>query len=113
MANLTQHLAAELQAAHGIINLALNILTGDQKQAWLDAVCQAGLDGEGITRANERKALIAIATAAPGPRADGAEADGYPASIEPGQRILELAKDVALLAAAIDVALARWEVAHG
>lgn len=188
MANLTQQLAAELQAAHGIIKLALNIVSGQQRQGWLDAVCQAGLDGEGITRANERLALIALARGHSAPGADGVARiaaerarqisqeghlpagdaqyereelaraaacyalplsddrragavifggapDGWPWAIDawkpgkvsygpPGQevsqavipsaeRVRELVKAGALIAAAIDAALARWEVAHG
>lgn len=52
-------LVDELTKAHLIIRIALNTLKGVDKQKFLNAVCDAELDGEGITRANEREALLA------------------------------------------------------
>lgn len=55
-------LLAELEKAHLIIRLALNIMTAEQKEqfgGWTEA---NGVGGEGVTRANEREAVIAKAT---------------------------------------------------
>ena len=50
---------AELEKAHRIIRIALNTLPPDAKRDFFAQVVEAGLDGEGITRANEREALLA------------------------------------------------------
>ncbi len=52
-------LVAELGKAHRIIRIALNTLPPDAKRDFFAQVVEAGLDGEGITRANEREALLA------------------------------------------------------
>lgn len=52
---------AELRAAHRIIRNALAIMSIEQKSAWTDANVRDGVSGEGITRANEREAVIAAA----------------------------------------------------
>lgn len=51
-------LLAELQAAHRIIRNALNLMTPEQKNAWGLKNQQDAVDGEGVTRANERAAVI-------------------------------------------------------
>lgn len=58
-------LIAELSAAHRIIRIALNTLPPAAKREFLAQVVEAGLDGEGITRANEREALLARCGGAP------------------------------------------------
>lgn len=57
-------LLAELRAAHQIIRNALNLMTADQKIEWSRANDRDGVHGVGITRANEREAVIAKATGA-------------------------------------------------
>lgn len=52
-------LTAELKKAHRIIGIALNTLPPGAKDEFFARVVAAGLDGEGITRANEREALLA------------------------------------------------------
>lgn len=54
-------LLQELEAAHQIIRNALNIMTPEQKTAWWHMNERDGVDGEGITRANERAEVIAKA----------------------------------------------------
>ena len=54
-------LLAELQAAHQIIRNALAVMTTEQKAEWGRLNERDGVDGEGITRANEREAVIAKA----------------------------------------------------
>lgn len=54
-------LLAELQAAHRIIRNALAVMTHEQKAEWGRLNAQHGVDGEGITRANERENVIALA----------------------------------------------------
>lgn len=56
-------LLSELQAAHQIIRNALAIMTVEQKSTWAKKNAADGVDGEGATRANERAAAIAKATA--------------------------------------------------
>lgn len=51
--------AEELHKAHRIIAIALNALEGDARRHFIDDVRSAGLEGEGVTRANERSALLA------------------------------------------------------
>jgi hypothetical protein len=51
--------AKELHKAHRIIAIALNALDGDARRHFIDDVRSAGLEGEGVTRANERSALLA------------------------------------------------------
>ena len=55
-------LLAELQHAHKIIRNALAVMTLDQKMIWSEMNARDGCDGEGVTRANEREAVIARAT---------------------------------------------------
>jgi hypothetical protein len=57
-AAITAELAAELDKAHRIIGLALNCIEGDARRHFIDDVRAAGLEGEGVTRANERRALL-------------------------------------------------------
>lgn len=54
-------LFAELKAAHQIIRNALNIMTPGQKVEWSLRNGREGVDGEGVTRANEREAVLAKA----------------------------------------------------
>jgi len=56
--NTTETLRQELQAAHLIIRHALNLMTPEQKKKWADMNEAAGVSGEGITRANEREAVL-------------------------------------------------------
>lgn len=51
-------LLAELEAAHRIIRNALAIMTTAQKAAWGRLNARDGVDGEGVTRANERETAI-------------------------------------------------------
>jgi hypothetical protein len=51
-------LADELRKAHRIIGLALNCIEGDARRHFIEDVRAAGLEGEGVTRANERRALL-------------------------------------------------------
>lgn len=51
-------LLAELCAAHKIIQNALAVMTPEQKAEWGRLNARDGLEGEGITRANERLAVI-------------------------------------------------------
>ena len=51
----------ELESAHQIIKNALNIMTGKQKLEWGEKNAADGVVGEGVTRATERLAAIAIA----------------------------------------------------
>lgn len=57
----TSDLLRELQAAHQIIRNALAVMTVEQKAEWGRLNERDGVDGEGITRANEREAVIAKA----------------------------------------------------
>lgn len=54
-------LLRELRAAHQIIRNALAVMTVEQKKEWGRLNERDGVDGEGITRANEREAVIAKA----------------------------------------------------
>jgi len=54
-------LLAELQLAHQIIRNGLAVMTNKQKADWGDRNGTERCDGEGITRANERMAVIAKA----------------------------------------------------
>jgi len=58
MTTPTDTLRQELQAAHLIIRHALNIMTREQKKQWAEMNDAAGVSGEGITRANEREAVL-------------------------------------------------------
>lgn len=49
---------AELEKAHRIIRIALNTLPPGAKDDFFAQVVSAGLAGQGITRANEREALL-------------------------------------------------------
>lgn len=52
------NLLTELQAAHQIIRNGLNIMTTQQKSKWGELNAKSGVEGEGVTRANEREAVI-------------------------------------------------------
>ncbi|UXZ63763.1 hypothetical protein NUJ28_26450 [Burkholderia multivorans] len=58
MSAVNHALRGELRAAHLIIRAALSVLTFDQKIAWSNANERDGVNGEGITRADERQAAI-------------------------------------------------------
>ena len=58
MASTVADLADELRKAHGIIAIALNCIEGDTRRTFTDDVRAAGLEGEGVTRANERLAPL-------------------------------------------------------
>ncbi|MDR9048866.1 hypothetical protein [Burkholderia multivorans] len=58
MSAINHALRGELRAAHLIIRAALSVLTFDQKIAWSNANERDGVNGEGITRADERQAAI-------------------------------------------------------
>ncbi len=60
LASTTNQLA-ELEAAHRIIRNALAVMTTAQKAEWGRLNARDGVDGEGITRAHEREAVIAQA----------------------------------------------------
>lgn len=51
-------LLAELRSAHQVIRHALAVMTVEQKAEWGRKNAAAGVEGEGITRANEREAVI-------------------------------------------------------
>jgi len=55
-------LLTELQAAHQIIRNALAVMSTKQKLEWGRRNARDGVEGEGVTRANERAAVIARAT---------------------------------------------------
>lgn len=55
-------LLAELQAAHTIIRNALAVMTTAQKMRWGELNARDQVDGEGITRAHERMAVIGRAS---------------------------------------------------
>ncbi|SCB10153.1 hypothetical protein [Cupriavidus alkaliphilus] len=55
-------LLRELKAAHLIIRNALNLMSPCQQMVWGERNARDCVDGEGITRANEREAAIARAT---------------------------------------------------
>lgn len=55
----------ELEDAHLIIRHALAVMTAEQKAEWGRLNAAAEVDGEGMTRANEREAAIAAATEVP------------------------------------------------
>lgn len=54
-------LLAELKQAHGIIGAMLNAMTMQQKAKVHEQLDRAGVAGEGMTRANERLAVIVAA----------------------------------------------------
>lgn len=56
---VTAELIDELSKAHQIIRIALNTLPADAKARFFVSIQAADLDGEGITRANERERLLA------------------------------------------------------
>ena len=56
-------LLRELQAAHQIIRNSLAVMTTEQKVEWGELNERDGVAGEGITRANEREAVLEKATA--------------------------------------------------
>ena len=57
-------LLRELRAAHLIIRNALNLMSTSQQMVWGERNARDLVDGEGITRANEREAAIARAMGA-------------------------------------------------
>lgn len=60
---IVTELAYELKCAHKIIRNALNLMTDSQKQEWAAVNAWDCVDGEGITRANEREKAINLADA--------------------------------------------------
>jgi len=60
---MKSELLDELKAAHLIIRHALSIMTTEQKLKWSALNDRAGVSGDGITRANEREAVIKKAEA--------------------------------------------------
>ena len=57
-AQINADLLHELKIAHQIIPNALKIMTPEQKTAWAVKNVKDLVSGEGITRANEREAVI-------------------------------------------------------
>ncbi len=57
-----RELLAELQAAHTIIRNALSLMTPAQKLQWGILNERDGVEGEGVTRANERLELLTRAS---------------------------------------------------
>jgi len=57
--NLQRELLREIEMAHLIIRNALNLMDVDMKWRWGEQNSKDGVDGDGITRALEREALIA------------------------------------------------------
>lgn len=55
-------LLRELMAAHGIIRNALAVMSTEQKVRWGQLNAAAGVVGDGVTRANERSAVLARAS---------------------------------------------------
>lgn len=51
----------EMKAAHQIIRNALAVMTTEQKAQWGRLNERDGVEGEGVTRANERAAVISAA----------------------------------------------------
>lgn len=49
---------AELRAAHLIIRNALSLMTPAQKRKWAECNARDEVDGEFVTRANERDAIL-------------------------------------------------------
>lgn len=64
LAAAAPELLAELKKAHQIIRNTLAVMTTEQKVQWAELNAADGVDGEGITRAHERAAVIAKATGA-------------------------------------------------
>ncbi|KVN29463.1 hypothetical protein WJ63_09020 [Burkholderia pyrrocinia] len=58
MSTTTNQLRIELRAAHTIIRNALAVMTFDQKLQWANANERDDAVGEGVSRANERQAVI-------------------------------------------------------
>ncbi|KVT80624.1 hypothetical protein WK59_21570 [Burkholderia ubonensis] len=58
MNTIAQQLRDELRAAHTVIRNALGVMTFDQKLQWANANERDDAIGEGVTRANERQAVI-------------------------------------------------------
>ncbi|WP_454710984.1 hypothetical protein [Cupriavidus nantongensis] len=56
--NSRAELLRELQASHRIIRNMLGLLSVSQAQVLAERNARDGVDGEGITRANEREAVI-------------------------------------------------------
>lgn len=99
-------LADELEKAHGIIRIMLNCLAGDAKRDMVYRIIAAGLDGEGVTRANEREQLLAQVAIVRSARA--LAVPSYPqaqvvaaASLADRSRMPILAQDLGALALAI------------
>lgn len=60
---MENELLDELKAAHLIIRNALSIMTAEQKLKWSILNDRYGVSGDGVTRANEREAVIKKAEA--------------------------------------------------
>lgn len=56
--NTHTELLHELERAHVIIRNALQIMSTSQKMVWADRNERDHVDGEGVTRANERATVI-------------------------------------------------------
>jgi len=65
-AGAAPELLAELKHAHAIIKAMLNAMTIQQKSKVHEQLDKAGVSGEGMTRANERLAVIEAADAQAG-----------------------------------------------
>lgn len=61
--NVVTELTHELECAHQIIRNALNLMSDHQKQEWASLNTGQCVDGEGITRANEREKAFKLAFA--------------------------------------------------
>lgn len=61
MNEINKTLLRELEAAHAIIRIALNLMNPIQKAQWMKANEANGLVTDGATRANEREAAILAA----------------------------------------------------
>lgn len=91
--SIQEEVLEELQKAHVIINIALNAMPDDVQAAFCKAVMSAGVDGEGITRAQERGEVIArlagheVRRRAPLPAAAFAAIDGELAVIRAKRKL--------------------------
>ncbi|SFU93992.1 hypothetical protein [Pseudoduganella namucuonensis] len=91
-------LLTELQHAHAIIKTMLGALTIQQKSKVHEQLAAAGVSGEGMTRANERLAVIEAATA----QAQLASASGQ---VLGGGAIRQYAGDISAHAARLEILL--------
>jgi hypothetical protein len=58
MATTNEDLVTELEFAHQIIRNALHVMSTEQKAEWGRRNAYSNCDGEGVTRAHEREAVI-------------------------------------------------------